>query len=235
DASTYKASPELQHALDKLKDEFLAAEQVVDSFNAGNQSTTPALEGLRLPLVIESADDFSALASELSRLDQGRQRLKESVVSRFESLVKSIEEKLHAYAAALPPSSSPANVSAQDVASVATPEPPAEGPEDSLFSSKLNSSDSRERKLSLSERKDFLKTLGAKAENAENRVILVEAADQLERLAKLLPEKPNAFAAARVDPSAPNQPRGEDNARVPASERVAGQLEQLRSSVRQML
>ena len=56
DASTYEASPELQHALDKLKDEFLAAEQVVDSFNAGNQSTTPALEGLRLPLVIESAD-----------------------------------------------------------------------------------------------------------------------------------------------------------------------------------
>ena len=41
--------------------------------------------------------------------------------------------------------------------------------------------------------------LAARAENADNRVILGEAADQLEHLAKLLPEEFDASTAAQPD------------------------------------
>ncbi|HEY6071018.1 MAG TPA: hypothetical protein VIU85_06565 [Chthoniobacterales bacterium] len=236
DAIAYKSSPDLQQALDKLKDEFLATEQIVDAFNTGNQSTTPGVQGPRFPLLIETADDLNAIATELSRIDQERQTLKESVVRPFETSVKSIEEKLHAYASALQPLPAPEVATVDDVASVAAPEPPAAGPDDSLFSTKLNSSDTHDRKLSLTERKDFLKTLGAQAENAENRVILGEAADQIERLAKLLPENP--AAASRLDSAstaATNQPRSEGDNKGLLSERVARQLERLRAGVRQVL
>lgn len=233
-AAAYKSSHELQQALDNLKDEFLSTEQIIESFNAGNQSATPDLAGPHFPLIIESGEDFVPISAELSRVDQDRQRLKESVVSHFEELVKGIEEKLHAYAAALQPLPSPAAGSSEDVASVVTPEPPAEGPEDSLFSSKLTSSERHDRKLNLTERRDFLKTLGTKAENAENRLILNEAGDQVERLTKLLPEKSNP-STSRLDlaSSPPSEPGAES--RLPASERVARQLEQLRGNVRQML
>jgi hypothetical protein len=236
-AIAYKPSPELQQALDDLKDEFLSAEQVIESFNAANQSPTPGLQGPRFPLLIESSEDLVRISAELSRVDQERQRLKESVVSRFETLVKGIEGKLHAYAAALQSSPSPAPAPAEDVAGLVPPSPPAAGPEDSLFSSKLNSSEARERSQSLAERTEFLKALGTKAENAENRVILNEAAEQVDQLARLLPEKPSASAPARTDSASnrSNEPRSEERGQLPPSERAARQLEQLRNNVRQML
>lgn len=237
DAVVYKSSPELHQALDDLKDEFLFAEQTIESFNAANQSTTPGVQGPHFPLVVESGEDFIGIAAELSRVDQERQRLKESVVSRFETLVKSIEEKLHAYAAALQPSPSRATAPNPDAASLVSPEPPAQGPEESLFSSKLNPSQAQERSQSLSERKEFLKTLGTKAENAENRVILNEAADQMDQLSKLLPEKANPSATSRPQSAstASNEPRSDETGKFPPSERAARQLEQLRDSVRKML
>ena len=233
----YKPSPELQQALDDLKDEFLSTEQVIESFNAANQSSTPGLQGPRFPLLIESSEDLVRISAELSRVDQERQRLKESVVSRFETLVKGIEGKLHVYAAALQSSPSPAPAPAEDIAGLVPPPPPAAGPEDSLFSSKLNSSEAHERSQSLAERKEFLKALGTKAENAENRVILNEASEQVDQLARLLPEKPGASAPARTDSASngSNEPRSEERGQLPPSERAARQLEQLRSNVRQML
>ena len=234
-ASAYKSSPELHQALDDLKDEFLSSEQVIESFNAANQSTTPAVQGPHFPLIVDSSEDFVGITAELSRIDQERQRLKESVVGRFETLVKSIEEKLHAYATALQPSPSPTTASNPDVASVISPEPPAQGPDESLFSSKLNRSDAHERSQNLTERKEFLKTLGTKAENAENRVILNEAADQMDQLAKLLPEKSNSFATARSESTASNESRADEAGKLPPSERAARQLAQLRDNVRKML
>src|SRR5207253_4075521 len=91
----------LEQTLDKLKDSFLIAQQIVDSFNERNQSMTPVIEPLHFPLVIDSSDDLIKIGNELSRLDQVRGKLKESIVSRFEDRVKSIEDKLHAYAAVL--------------------------------------------------------------------------------------------------------------------------------------
>ena len=79
--------------------------------------------------------------------------------------------------------------------------------------------------------------LATRAENADNRVILGEAADQLERLAKLLPEKFEVSTAAQPDTSTASSkdPRAEHHGKVLLSERVARQLEQLRGGVRQML
>jgi hypothetical protein len=234
DAVAYQRSPHLQQALDRLKAAFLATEQIIDSFNAGNQSKTPNFRAPRFPLVIDSDDDFARISAELSRLDHERQQLKESIVSRFETLVKSIEEKLHAYAAVLQSSPSPTPATTQNLTSNATPTPSRE---ESLFSSQLGSSDANERSANLKERKEFLKVLAIRAENADNRVILGEAADQLERLAKLLPEKFDVSTAAQPDTATASSkdPRAEQHGKVLLSERVARQLEQLRGGVRQML
>ena len=232
-AVAYQPSSHLQQALDRLKAAFLATEQIIDSFNAGDQSKTANFQAPRFPPVIDSDDDFSRISAELSRIDHERQQLKESIVSQFENLVKSIEEKLHAYSAVLQSSPSPTPATAQNLISKATPT----SREESLFSSQLGSSDANERSANLKERKEFLKVLAMRAENADNRVILGEAADQLERLAKLLPERFNASTAAQPDTATASSkdPQAEQHGKVLLSERVARQLEQLRGGVRQML
>ena len=237
DAVAYQRSPHLQQALDRLKAAFLATEQIIDSFNAGNQSKTPNFQAPRFPLVIDSDNDFARISAELSRVDHERQQLKESIVSRFENLVKSIEEKLHAYAAVLQSSPSPTPATDQNLISNATPSPSPTSRQESLFLSQLGSSDANERSANLKERKEFLKVLAMRAENADNRVTLGEAADQLERLAKLLPERFNASTAAQPDTATASSkdPQAEQHGKVLPSERVARQLEQLRGGVRQML
>jgi len=234
-AVAYQPSSHLQQALDRLKAAFLATEQIIDSFNAGNQSKTPNFQAPRFALVIDSDNDFARISAELSRVDHERQQLKESIVSRFENLVKSIEEKLHAYSAVLQSSPSPTPATAQNLISKATPSPTSR--EESLFLSQLGSSDANERSENLKERKEFLKVLAMRAENADNRVILGEAADQLERLAKLLPERFNASTAAQPDTATASSkdPQAEQHGKVLLSERVARQLEQLRGGVRQVL
>ena len=236
-AVAYQPSSHLQQALDRLKAAFLATEQIIDSFNARNQSKTPNFQAPRFPLVIDSDDDFARISAELSRVDHERQQLKESIVSRFENLVKSIEEKLHAYAAVLQSSPSPTPATDQNLISNATPTPSPTSREESLFLSQLGSSDANERSANLKERKEFLKVLAMRAENADNRVTLGEAADQLERLAKLLPERFNASTAAQPDTATASSkdPQAEQHGKVLPSERVARQLEQLRGGVRQML
>jgi hypothetical protein len=178
-------------------------------------------------LVIDSAEDFTRIAAELSRLDQVRGQLKDSIVGHFEERVKSIEGKLHAYAAALRSAPSPAPASNADP----SPAPPPR--EESLFS-QLGASDANDRRANLNERKEFLKTLATKAENADNRATLSEATEQLERLSKLLPEKFDAASAAEPDSPAKG-PGPEPSNSTLLSERVAHQLEQLRGAVRQML
>jgi len=234
-AVAYQPSPHLQQALDRLKDAFLATEQIIESFNAGNQSTAPNFQAPRFPRVIDSDDDLARIGAELSRIDRERQQWKESIVSRFETFVKSIEEKLHAYAAVLQSSPSPTPATAQNLISNATPAPASR--EDPLFSFELGTSDANDRSANLKERKEFLKVLAMRAENADNRVVLGEAADQLERLAKLLPERLNASTAAQPDTATASskEPRADGDGKVLPSERVARQLEQLRGGVRQML
>ena len=237
-AIAYQPSPQLQQALSRLKDAFLAAEQIAKSFNDGNQSTTPSVDAPRFPPVINSTDDFSQIAAELSRVDQERQQLKESIVSRFETLVKSIEEKLNAYVAVLlSRSPSPSPATSESLITHASPSPSPIARQESLFSSQLATSKANERRTNLSERKEFLKALADKAENADNRLILGEAADQLDRLAKLLPKKLDASPVVQPDATSTprEEPQAEQGGELLPSERVARQLQQLRSAVRQML
>lgn len=232
---SYRPSSHLQRALDKLKDAFLDTEEIISAFNKDNQATTPVVQGPRFPPVIDSSTDFSQTDRELARVDVERQKLKESIVNRFEALVKSIEEKLHVYAAALHSTPSPTPAANQNSVSVIISSPSGTSHEGSLFSSSLGTSDATERGENLSERKEFLKILGTKAESVENRTTLNEAADQLERLGKLLPEKFEARVAQSEHASTQsNEPRAEGGKVLP-SERVAGQLEKLRGDVRQTL
>ena len=60
-AAAYQPSHHLEQTLDKLKDSFLSAQQIVDSFNEGNQSKTPVIEPPHFPLVIHSSDDLTQI------------------------------------------------------------------------------------------------------------------------------------------------------------------------------
>jgi len=236
DAVGYKPSLHLQQALNSLKGAFLTAAQIATSFDKGTQSTSPSFDAPRFPQLINSTDDFSQIADELSKVDGERQQLKKSVMSRFETLVKSIEEKLHAYTVALQSSPSPIPANSENPVADASASPSPTAHEESLFSSKLGNSEADERRANLNERKEFLKALAGKAENADNRVILGEAADQLDHLAKLLPEKFDASAAAsNAASTSRGEPRTEKDGEVLPSERVARQLDQLRSTVRQTI
>jgi hypothetical protein len=235
-SAAYQPSPFLQRALGKLKDAFSSTRQIVASFNTANQSATPKVQLLRFPRVINLNADFSQVADELSRVDQERQQLKQSIVNRFETSVRSIEEKLHAYAAGLQSSSLPTPAASSSPIARATPSPPPTSPPESLFSSKLGVSDVNQRSANLTQRREFLKVLGTRAENPDNRARLSEAADQLDLLTKLLPEKFETSAAqVELASTPPNEPQAEQARKVLLSERVAGQLEQLRGEVRQIL
>jgi hypothetical protein len=232
-SAAYQPSPPLQQALGKLKDALSSTEHIVSSFNAANQSTTPTVQPFRFPSIIRSNEDFAQVDAELARVEQERQQLKQSVVSRFEGSVANIEEKLRSYAAQLHSAQSPTVVTHPGPALTPVPSPSPTLARESLFSSKLGPNDANERIATLTQRKEFLEGLGAKAQNADNRAKVAEATDQLDALGKLLPEKLESSVAARGAGSrkAPAEP----GRKLLLSERVAGELQQLRGDVRQML
>ena len=80
---------------------------------------------------------------------------------------------------------------------------------------------------------EFLDGLKSKAENPQNRANLTEAVAQLEALSKLLPEK-SETAQPESPASGPGQEAADIRSNLLPSERVAGQLEQLRGEVRQI-
>jgi len=229
-AVAYQPSAALQRALLNLKNAFAESVRIVNGFNTENQITTPQVEDPVFPAHIETNADFGRLTDLLSKVEHDDHQLKQSVVGRFETATKNIEAKLRAYAAAVgslpPPTAGPNGSPAAAAKPVALPTPAAE----SLFSSTLNATDVDRRTATLNLRKEFLKVLGTKAENPENRLSLSEAADQLDVLRRLLPQKETLPASA--EPSiGTNDSAGQTE--LPA-QRVAAQLDQLRSEVRQI-
>lgn len=230
-AAAYQPSTVLHRALTGLTSSFSSAEHIVRLFNADHQLTTPKVESPRFPAVIVANSDFDQVDEILVRTDRQRQLLKESIVSRFETLVRGIEAKLRAYAAGVEnvsPSSPAADMnSAESQASLVIP-----GQfEESLFSPRVVSGDVNKRTINLNAQREFLKVLETKAENPENRANLTEAVAQLESLSKLLPEK--LQTATQAESASANQTADQGRRMLP-SERVAAQLEQLRSDVRQV-
>jgi hypothetical protein len=169
----------------------------------------------------------------LTRADRERQFLKESIVGRFEMLVRGIESKLRTYAAGVENTTASASSPSTGSNSAAS-KPSLVIPgqlEESLFSDRLVSADVNKRAVNLNAQKEFLKVLETKAENPENRANLTEAVGQLETLRKLLPEK--LETSAQAESAADEQRTGSNRKPLPA-ERVAAQLEQLRADVRQV-
>ena len=235
-AAMYKASSNLQQVLRKLQEVFSATEEIVDSFGKDNQSTALPVQPPHFPAVIDSDTDFARVDAELLRIDQDRQRLKQSLVSRFETSVATIEEKLRAYAASLQPSrslASPTTSPSSAIANVLAEPPQAQN---SLFAT-LDADDVKKRNMSLAQRKEFLKFLESKAENAGNRAILNEAANEVDQLSKLLPAKMETPDVAQLDASAfqAKEPPADEGRKMALSERAAGQLEQVRSDIKQAL
>jgi hypothetical protein len=231
-AAAYQPSAALQRALLNAKNAFAESVRIVNGFNTDNQITTPKVDDPVFPPHVETNTDFARLTDLLSKVEHDDHELKQSVVGRFETATKNIEAKLRAYAAAvgsLPPTTPTVTVNVNPTAAakpVTLPTPAAE----SLFSSTMNPIDVDRRNATLNSRKEFLKVLGTKAENPENRLSLSEAADQLDVLRRLLPQKENLPASA--EPSGgTNDSTGQNE--LPA-QRVAAQLEQLRGEVRQI-
>lgn len=224
-AVAYQPSAALQRALDNLKKAFSAAQHIVGAFNADNQIAIPKVQPPRFPTIIESNADFARISDTLSKINHDRQRLKQSLVSRFEAPAKNIEAKLRAYAANRESLSSPT-----PPASTAKPVASSAQLEQSLFSSKLGAGEVEKRRADIALRKEFLKVLGTKAENPENRLSLNEAADQLNALSRLLPEKVETSASAQSS-SASSDAQAEQTRKVFPSERVADKLEEIRGEV----
>jgi hypothetical protein len=234
-AAAYQPSASLQRALANVKDAFSATEHIISAFNIDNQLTTPKLQVPRFPTVIDSNADFARVGEMLSKIDQERQQLKQSMVERFEDAVKTIETKLREYAAkvgSLPsptPAAAPSPVSNVTPLSVSTPQ------QESLFSSRLSAAEVSKRTANLNLRKEFLKVLETKAENPQNRAKLSDAVRQLDAFSKLLPEKVDIPGEGEPTPASPTEPRAEQGRKMLPSERVARELEQLRGEVRQTL
>jgi hypothetical protein len=235
-AVAYQPSASLQRALGSLKDAFSASEHIVSALNTDNQPASSKAQPPRFPRVIGSNADFARFGDILSKLDQERQQLKESIVGRFETSVKSIETKLREYAARLKSLPAPTPAAGPSPVATVTPSPVSTPEQESLFSSKLSADDVNKRSTNLNLRKEFLKVLETKAENPQNRAKLADAIGQLEFLSKLLPEKSDSITGqSDPSPAVSNQTGTEQGRKVLPSERVAGELEQLRGEVRQTM
>lgn len=236
-AVAYQPSSSFQRTLARLKETFSATERIVSSFSTGSQLPTAKVQEPLFPAVIDSNANFARVDDALSRLDQERQQLKQSIVNRFETSVKGIEEKLHAYAVGFEALPLPTPGVISSPVATATPLPSPTQQQESLFSPKLSVDEVNKRSANLTRQKEFLRVLGTKAENADNRARLTEAADQLGSLSTLLSENFETSVAAPLDSASTssNDPQAEQPRKPILSERIAAQLEQLRGEVRQML
>jgi hypothetical protein len=229
-ASAYQPSSALYRSLRNLTETFSATAQRVRAFNADHQLSSPKVEAPAFPATIDSNADFAQIDQVLLKMARGRDALKQSVIGRFEELVKDIENKLRAYAAGVGGASTQAPPPSLTVTASSLGQ--SAGFEGSVFSSKLGSADLTNRAAGLTAQKEFLKVLETKAENPENRVNITEAVVQLEWLGKLLPEHLDA-SNQPTSTSAPDQP-ADQNRKVLPAEKVAAQLQQLRSEVKQI-
>ena len=230
-ATAYQPSAPLARSLAGLTDSFSTTQRAINAFNTEHQLTTPDVQSPHLPTVVASDADFGAVDQALSNVDRQRELLKQSIVSRFETLIGGIETKLRAYAATVKgasPSPSPSQETGSVVVTTTGPTEVQVKSEGSVFSPRLNLAETTKRGSDLNAQMEFLEVLKSKAENPQNRANLTEAVAQLEGLSKLLPEK--------TEPESPAS--GPDDidlgSKLLPSERVALQLQQLRSQVRQI-
>lgn len=230
----YQPSELLRRKVNDLKNVLSKTQELVSSFNGSNKSSTPRLSRVYFPAVFNSNSDFDRLGRALSTVDQESQQLKQSVVTRFETLTNEIEQKLRSHAAALQPTPPPVRVASPPPSSPSPPSPAVVSQQDSLFSRNISPEELAARKSQLVDSREFLKVLETNAENADNKSKLAESAAQLDVLGKLLllPHQEEATAAPQPQ-SVPLQaePQVGQAHRVVTAEKVADQMQQLRATV----
>lgn len=236
ESASYRSSDYLQSQLVRLASSARSAHNIVESFVG--KDAVPLMPEPNFSRNISSNGDFEALAGKLAGIDESRGQLKQAVISGFDTLVATIEEKLRARAAAL--AAATAVPSAQAAAPAATPmsettPPRSAADRETLYIENLDSNEIQRRSTSLENTKQLLVALQTASEDPKNRQILEEAESRLEKLATLLPpiaepaETTNFAPQKTTQPSqtAPTPPPKTFNA-----EKVANQLRASRSQVR---
>lgn len=236
-SASYQPSQSLRESLARLADTLTEARGLVSTFCEANGGVAPTLPPVDFSGVCRDNDDFARLANELGQADQSRHQLKETLVTRFETLVTGIEGKLRAHAAEMAPVAPPPVAAAGAIPAPTprpTPVPPSEV--ETLYGNGMDGYEVQQKTSVLNRGKELLKVLETAAENPDNRRSLTDSVAQLDALSHLLPTPVERL----VMPDQPIQP--ERVAATPAAprrelnaEKVADQLARLRGSVRQTL
>jgi flagellar motility protein MotE (MotC chaperone) len=238
----YLPNPTVRQHLDKLLARSFEAQRLVSDFTGETKKSDASVGGLAGE--ITSMRDFDRLGEVLETVDREREILKQAIVKRFEQLIDEVQKKLRAYAASLSPAeaSPPPKVLSPTPMATATPPPkPTPNERKTLFSEQLSQADIETRLSDLNANVQFLKVLETTAENPENRTKLTESIKRLDELKALLPSRPVALTEVpqqekpqQYSPQNPQLPFAEPR-KVLNAEKVADQLGQLRSSVRQAI
>jgi hypothetical protein len=230
DATRYRPSSLLTERLGRLDTLYVDSQRLVMQFNGAtdfpSDVSTAAFKPHFLPQYSD-VKDLQDLRRQLVQMSSAKDAMKRFVMSRFETLVNEIQQKLLAHAATLKPAPTPPPSSLQTTpVPVASPTPEFHG----LYTNNLNNSELDSRKMSLENAKQFLGVLQSSAENPENKKKLEDSISEIEALAKLFPAyiEPPALA-----PSAPPAPFTFEPKEPLNAEKVAYRMAQIRNSVRQ--
>jgi hypothetical protein len=232
ESARYQPNTSLRQQLENLTAKLFDARGLVSKFT--NEKLKPEVSSHSFPGNIGANEDFVKIAEALQAIDLERQELKHSVVERFEFLIGEIQNKLRAHAASLSPlKAAPPVITARTPQPTSTPQTaPPRYKAETLFSY-LSADDIETRVSTLDKKKQFLKALESIAEDSGNRSQLSESINQLDALQTLLPSKIEVpIQLPAWGTQIPQAPVSEQR-KVFNAEKVADQLEQVRSLVRQ--
>lgn len=234
----YRASVALDQRLDKLKYTFARTIRLVSAFNPAAESAR--LSTLEFGRPVDSDGDFDRLLAQLSSVEDQRQRMKELIVARFESLVGQMQQKLRAYAASLRAAATPSPnpLPSASVQPTPTPTITQRVEPETLFSKRVDRSEVESRSSRLESIRTFLKEQNSQAQTDEGHKLISDTITEIEVLKKLLPLRGEAPPEPEPTPSPTYQaPVASTNApEVPRpmhAEDVANQLEDYRKDVRE--
>jgi hypothetical protein len=222
----YAGSASLGAKLFALGREWHRSRQLIGDFLGQSAPAMTEVNFANTPMV---PAEFARVSAQLALMQRERDAAKEAIMRRFESQVMQIEGKLRAHASRLADAENPAP---KPVPAKPPPraEPAIAAESKTLFDS-LSSQEVAGRRNVLSEGQDFIALLKSSAENPENAATLGGALDELTIFEKFFPPSLGVPRKPTPTPSEAPAPTAASRQKLNA-ERVADQLEQLRTQVR---
>jgi hypothetical protein len=223
----YEPSASTGARLFALGREWQRTRQLVRQFLGQSAPTMTEVSFSNAP---SSPAEFARLTAQLAKMQSERDLAKEAIVRRFESQVMEIERKLRAHAAELAGTPAPESKTTPEKSPEREPVNSAEPK--TLFDS-LKSAEVATRRNALAEGQEFISLLKNSAENPDNAATLAGALNELANLERFLP--------ISLETAPKLAPRSEiPNVAAPpapklTAEKVADQLQQLRSQIRSAL